>query len=278
MPKVLIFIASIFIFFSSLIPETHAVISFSISNPQSDNDETTFDVSLSGLASSSCSDGFCYLQAAFTGQSQPRYFGFTKNNTGEWYKYSSSLDKNYIKSTFFSFQPQEGNWSGKLTIKVDSEDPDYKGPGSYNIKAWRYSGNSNGASGASDNTLTIELTTSASPTPTPSPSPTPASSAQTSSPKSPSPTPKVSPTPAKSPSANPQISAEILGQKAEASEQAAATSPKLESPTPTPQAQSSNRTKIASYLVGSGLIVIGLSMGAFLWYHRTLKKKDTDEA
>src|SRR3990167_10731000 len=156
MPRILTIVIFCFTLLFLAVPKTYAAISFSISDPQTDGETVTFDVSISGLTSSSCTDGYCYLQAAFTNPNQARYFGFTQNQNGQWYQYDGSPGKDNIKSTFFSFQPQDGNWFGNLTIKVDSEDPDYDGPGTYNIKAWRYSGKSDNYSGYSDNTRSEE--------------------------------------------------------------------------------------------------------------------------
>ncbi len=95
------------LFFLSLFfpTPTFAAISFSISNPQYQGEEITVDVSLSGLTSSSCSAS-CYLQGAFTSTSTTRYFGFTKNNSGNWYEYFGSPDSTVIQATVFSFPCQ----------------------------------------------------------------------------------------------------------------------------------------------------------------------------
>lgn len=160
----LLFLSILFLFFGV---RTGFAVSFTISNPQYNNSEVTIDVLLSGLTSSSCLNGVCYLQAAFTSPSPIRYFGFTKNNNAQWYQYISSPTQSYIQSTFFNFQPIGGTWSGQLTLKVNAEDSNYHGPGSYNIKAWRYSGNSNSASGDSG-VISVNIPASI-PTPTPSP-------------------------------------------------------------------------------------------------------------
>ena len=153
-----------------------AAISFSISNPQQSGNEVTIDVSLSGLTSSSCPNVSCYLQAAFTSQVQTRYFGFTKNNSGQWYEYISSPSTTYIQSTFFAFQPTSGAWSGQVTLKINTESSYYDGPGTYNINAWRYTGNSTSGTAITSDVLSINIQGS-----TPSPS---SSSSSTSSPSS----------------------------------------------------------------------------------------------
>lgn len=180
-------IAVIFLFFPK---SASAAISFTISNPVQQGEEVSFDVSLSGLTSNSCNEGSCYLQAAFTFPSPIRYFGFTKNHGGELYEYISKPSITYIQSTFFTFQPIDGAWSGQLSLKINFESPYYKGSGEYNIKAWRYSGKtSNGPSGEADNTLTISIEESPTPTPTPTPTSTP----------TPTPTQKTTSTPTKTP-------------------------------------------------------------------------------
>ena len=275
MPKRII--PSIFLaLFLIFAKQASAAISFSISNPQASGDQITIDVSLSGLTSSSCPNGQCYLQAAFTSQNQTKYFGFTQNHLGDWYEYDGSPEKEYIKSTLFAFEPISGNWSGKLTIKANFEDSNYNGPGSYNIKAWRYTGNSNSYSGPSDNTVTVELTNPApSPTPSPSPSNLPAKSSSTS--KSPSPSTKNSPSPASS-----KKTTSVLGTSQSAE---IAKSPVSEinlSASPTPSAEetvqeSINKLKIAGTVAGSGAIVMGLSAGLYLWYKRKLARGNGDK-
>lgn len=164
-----------------------AAISFTVSNPQYNNGEITIDVSLSGLTSTSCLNGSCYLQAAFTASELTRYFGFTKNHNGVWYEYTGSPESSYILATFFAFQPVDGAWSGQISLKNNPNDPDYKGPGTYNVKVWRYSGKSNSYSGTS-NLLTVNIEDSV-PTPTPTPTPLPTTS------PAPSPIPKLSSSP-----------------------------------------------------------------------------------
>ena len=148
---------------------TFAAITFSISNPQYQEEEISVDVSLSGLTSSSCS-GSCYLQGALTSTTVNKYFGFTKNNSGGWYEYVGSPDTSYIQSTFFSF-PFQATWSGKLTLKSNSNDPDYNGPGNYNLKVWRYTGKSTSYAGVS-NSLLVNVTGPATPSPTATPTQT----------------------------------------------------------------------------------------------------------
>lgn len=118
------------------------------------------------------------------------------------------------------------------------------------------------------------------PSPTLSPTPTPASSTSQSSTstKSPTPTPKPSATPAKSSSPSPSASNSVLGSKTE--EQLSLTSTSEASPTQSAEGEESkgsSKTKIAAMLTGSGVILIGLSIGFFVLYNKTLNKEDNKE-
>ncbi len=277
-------ITTIFLVFAAisvLVPKPiFAAIEFSLANPQSDNDTVTIDVSISGLTANSCLDGTCYLQAAFTSQDQQRYFGFTKNDNGNWYQYDGSPGKENIKSNLFSFKPQSGNWSGTLTIKVDTSDSDYKGPGIYDIKAWRYSGNSNSSSGSSDNTVAIELTTQTSSKPEPDSSESNSSDIPKTSTEILTQTPTSKSSPKNSSKKTPTPSPKILGTAAKVSPQPEAlNSPKIENsiaqldpnqlaaPSPSSAALHASR-QVAGILVGSGAVLIGLSAAGFLWQRR----------
>lgn len=249
----------------------HAAVEFTISNSQSDSSKVTVDVSLTGLTSSSCSDGKCYLQAAFR-QGDYHHFGFTQDSSGGWYKYESDPGKDNIKSTFFSFEPTDGAWQGSLTAKVDPDASGYKGPGTYEVKVWRYSGNSDGPTGDASNSLTVDLsaekpsdeteqTSSTSSTTSKSPTPTPKSSPKSSTKKSPSPTPKV-------------LSASTSQQQTEATRQ-----PMIEdsisqvdpnqfaNPSSSPATQQPSK-KFAGILIGSGAVLISASVIGYLYYRR----------
>ncbi len=159
-------------------------ISFTISNPQQNGEEVVINVSLSGLTSTSCPNSYCYLQAAFTNPSPIKYFGSTKNHNSQWYDYISSPSTSYIQSNFFAFQPISEAWSGQLSLKINIQSSNYHGPGTYNIKAWRYSGNSSSAAGDSGSISVNLQDTTPTPIPTPSPTSTPSpipTSASTSS-------------------------------------------------------------------------------------------------
>ena len=115
-----------------------------------------------------------------------------------------------------------------------------------------------------------------------SPSPTQTSSTQTTSTstqKSPTPTPKPSSTGAKSSQPSPLKSPNsVLGERTE--EQLLLTSTPESSPVESPNeegTQNSSKTKIAAMFAGSGIILIGLSIGFFVLYNRVLNKSANEE-
>lgn len=150
-------------------------------------------------ASLSASSNY-YLQGSLRSQASSKYFGETKNNQGSWIDYLSSPDKEYITSNFFFTDIQDSTWSGKLALRYKLDDPNYLGPGLYDLKLRRYTGNSSSSAGES-NTLTITLneplpissTTSAPPTATPTPTPTTTPSPSPSPPVLPPASPPVMP-------------------------------------------------------------------------------------
>ena len=117
------------------------------------------------------------------------------------------------------------------------------------------------------------------PSPTPTPPSTPAQSASSTSSKSksPSPSPKSSPLPTSS-----KKTTSVLGSSKSAE---VLRSPVLEvnlsaSPTPSaePKAESSNKLKIAGAVAGSGAIVMGVSVGLYLWYRRSLRSSSSQDS
>ena len=161
------------------------------------NTEVSFSASVSGLTSSSCaSDGRCFFQGTLRQVGASYYFGQTQNNNSSWTDYVSSPDLEYIQSTFYSFLPQSGSWSGQLKMRYSAADPKYEGPGNYELKLQRFSGKSISGSSGDSNTLTISLAaTLPTPTPTPTPTSTPIPTPTPTPIPTPTPTPKPSPTP-----------------------------------------------------------------------------------
>lgn len=193
------FFAALAMFFSFPSP-VNAAIEFSIANTQQESDYYKVDVSLSGLTSTSCLDGTCYLQAVLTASDQNKYFGYTWDGQSNWYEYISSPDPSFILSTFFSFTPDvEGSWFGNLLVKNNPSHSGYKGEGDYLVKVRRYSGKSKSHSGESDSLgiHLVEITPTEEPTFTSTPTPTEElTSTPTSTPtKKPTSIPTSAPTP-----------------------------------------------------------------------------------
>lgn len=173
-----------------------ATIQFNIDNAVPLDTEINLTASISGLTTSSCSsEGKCYFQGTLRRIGSSYYFGQTQNNSGSWIDYISSPELEYIQSTFYSFQPNSGSWYGQLKMRFSVEDTEYKGPGDYELKVRRFSGNSKNPSGES-NLLSLALTATL-PTPTPTLTPTPTPSV------TPTPDPTSTSTPTSSPSPKP---------------------------------------------------------------------------
>lgn len=145
-------------------------IEFIIADPLVADQEIVLSASLSATTN-------YYLQATLRSQSSSKYFGETKNNLGDWIDYQSSPEKEYIVSNYFVTDIQNSSWSGTIRLRFKADDPNYLGPGLYDLKLRRYTGASSSSAGDS-NILTLNLVTnlpsspSPQPTPTPSPSPT----------------------------------------------------------------------------------------------------------
>ena len=196
--KLILFLITFFLFF--VFPASVDAIGLVISNPVVSNDEVTIQVEVTDINPSvSCTDSKCYLQGMFTkSTSSPSYFGYTQNNSLDWYKYNGTPSEEEIRITFFYFTPTNNSWSRQLKIKNDSADPDYTGPGDYFLRVKRYTGGSS-SSAQDSNNLTVGLsyvipTEPPTSTPTASPTLTPTSTATPTATKTPTPTKKVTPT------------------------------------------------------------------------------------
>lgn len=219
--------------------EVNATIDFTISNAQADGQNVTFDATLSGLASSSCPEGKCYFQGTLTKKDKSKYFGFTKNNSENWIAYVSKPDPGFIKSKFLFCEPVDDACSFSVAMKFNHDDPDYDGPGSYEVKLRRYTGNSNDKSGETE-ALDISLNVATpAPTPSPSPSPTPTPT------ESPTPDPTKTPTP--TPKATKKVSTSMGGSL---------------TPTPAPTTKSTNNSQSTSTPTSSSVALAGEATSA----------------
>lgn len=143
------------------------------------------------LSCTNCSDS--YLRGAFFSSGATDYFGYTRNDSGDWVNASNP------KTIYFHILPVESSWSGQLRFRFDKE----KAPGNYQFKVMRYTG-SGSKSGETDS-FPVNVIAPATPTPTATiivtptstPTSTSASSAitKTTTPSAPSPTTTKTPTP-----------------------------------------------------------------------------------
>jgi hypothetical protein len=206
------------LFFLHFANPVSAAIQFNIGDAILSDTEINLTASISGLNTSSCSsEGKCYFQGVLRRAGSSYYFGQTQNNTGSWIDYISSPELEYIQSAFYSFQPNSGSWSGQLKMRFFTEDTEYKGPGDYELKFRRFSGNSKNPSGESNSCPLILTALLPTPTFTPTPSPTAAPTS------APTPTPTKTPTPTPTPTLKPSTSPtpkeiDVLGESTKSGE------------------------------------------------------------
>lgn len=175
--------------------------SISISDiPASIDQNQSFEMSVSFVCPSCTGDS--YLRGAFY-PSGTSYFGFTQDNVGGWSNAPASNCQTYFRVALSDFN-KEGTWSGKLSVKPDTESSFYAGPGEYIFKVGRYTPSCGSASLWSAEKIIAVTGPTATPTPTPiptsvptntpaptqTPTPTPTAIAAT-----PTPTPVKTPTP-----------------------------------------------------------------------------------
>jgi hypothetical protein len=236
------------------------------------------DASISGLTSSSnCSTNGCYLQAEFrVSGSSNNFFGMTQNNSGDFVDYFNPNSTDDIKSKLFNFVPASGAWSGRLVAKNNETNPNYTGPGQYDIKFRRFSGNSTGATTGDSNVLTIALTLpvpTATPTETPQPTDTPTATPT----QTPIPTKTPTPTPAKTSTPTPSSTATLTPDSEDLLSTESGDILGIEDislgPSSKPESTDSSvfknkNTIIAAIFVGLGIILIG---GSIFWVFKTSK-------
>ncbi len=267
MNKFLLSLLFSIVLFSVFTSTALATIDFTISNPVIVGDEIEIDVSLTGLTSSSCSDTGCYLQGALR-LDDGSYFGSTLNTVGSWVDYISSVDASFIKTNFFNFVPTSGSWTGKVKVKNMPLDSNYKGPGTYQLKLKRYSGNSSSSAGDS-NILMVALTASTpapAPTSTPTSAPT-ATSIATSTPR-PTTTPTVKPIATKTPTPKPTPTVDLEASPTASPEVLGDSSLNLASATASAQpvvngSKAVNFPWIAALLITLGVVCIGIPIVTF---------------
>lgn len=248
-------------------------IDFSLTNPAVSDTLITVEASISGTTSN------YYLQGVLRSVGSSKYFGSTANLIGNWVDYISSPEKEYIASNFYQAITQDASWSAQLKMRYFVDDDNYLGPGNYELKFRRFTGNSSSPAGES-NTLLINLSASL-PAPSPSPSLSPSST--------PTPTPTITPIPSPSPSptkpsplSSPSLMSSSTGMVAGESTNidlsgfgvSPPASPKSSDEDGSPTKPTLNRPRATTaLLVGSGLILI--SVAGFFGYRHYLKSQDS---
>ncbi len=200
-----------------LIPrKVFSAINLNISDLIQKDDHYQITAMVTGMSSSSGT----FVQAVFTPKDTSKYFGFTFSKKGEWIKYESTPDKNFVVENFIQLQNDQ---SITIFIKPDFTDKDYQGPGKYSVKLKRFT--LSGTPSDYSNSLDVDLnyaTSTPQPTSVITITPTPtksviAATTPNSSAKTPTPTPtskvskeNVTVTPNLSPSEIKDLRSEVL--------------------------------------------------------------------
>jgi len=211
-----------------------------------------------------------YLRVDLYKEGTTNYFGETYNGT-DWY--GSSTYSQYLPITIDSTK----NWSGQIQARIGSpSQTEYDWEGLYKMRIRRYtSSGGSDATEANNSSVTVAINIpkpSPSPSPSPAQTPSPNPSPSTTPPKSPSPTPKQLASPAlKSSLIDPQVLGTNSNDSTASAGQSPESSPSVDVPTAT------TPIKIAALLIGSGLILIAISAGAYIWYKKKLNSKNTQD-
>lgn len=238
-------------------------------------DNQSFPVNITLIASNSAGKNY-YIRGAFYQPSTTFYFGYTKNNIGNFYNGEPTIDKaQFYKITMYP----NNQWSGVIEFKPYNRSSYYKGPGTYNFKVGRYTESGNTVTWCSNETspcsvASINIVSSQ----TPSPSPIPSNSS------SPSPSPSSIDTvlldtsssdltPAPNPTSISTSLFDIL-KATTSSKSVLPVSTKASSFNPTPNSKETKlladkEINFSKILIGLGFIIIISSAGIFL---KSLKK------
>lgn len=208
-------------------------------NVNTSEQEIQANASISGLPSES------YFRIAFQQSSGQPYFGYMKNNAGDWAKITASQDcHNFLKISDAS--------ASALSLIVKIGDDNSIDNGNYTLKLRRYTASCSSYSDSNAVFIVINLPTSvptSAPTANPTPTPTPVKTS----------TPTVAPThtpiPTKSPAPTPTATSEgiVLG------EETVFPSPQMSAPVINLTAG----PKIKFPVSAIGLVVIGVGLIGF---------------
>jgi len=275
----------IFFFVFVIVSPVHAI-NFEISNASvSSEDVISVDINLTDVTMANCPESKCFFQGFLRQAESDNYFGFTKNNTGDWIPYQSSPVSSYILANYLYCEVQDSSCSiAGVQMKYNSDDSKYNGPGEYELKFGRYTGQSNSQAGDFSNILSVNLT-SATPTPEPTntPTPDPTDTPEPDPTETPTPKPTKTSTPTPKPSLMPSPNAlgasdeSSLG--AQQSDGILALRDQLNSPTPDPSESEPNARPLnvpilAAVFIFSG---VGLISAAGYPFLKELKKRYTEK-
>jgi hypothetical protein len=244
-----------FFIFPKLVFATTQVSIFDV--PSNINESSEFNVSVSLLCSGCTTDS--YLRGVLY-PSGSSYFGYTKDNNGNWSNLSGSSCTSYFKIAASDLI--EGSWSGKLTFKPDTENGYYNGSGEYLFKLGRYTPSCGSPTWSGESTISIIGPTK---TPTPAPTSTPTN---TQAPTK-TPTPTISLTPS---SKSISITTTTLGELV-----LGETSSKTPTPTvvKTLGVKNNTNTTVAIFLViGSIFLIICVILWFLIYEKKTFKKNE----
>lgn len=224
--------------------------SISPSTISSKDQEVTVNVTLSDLP------GESYFRAEFQQSSGSQYFGYSKDNSGNWIKVDANMDcKSYYKVSDVT------TTSLVLSLKIGTDNNPTNGTN--NVRVRRYT-NTCGSSDDSD-PVNIDFTL---PTPTPSPTPTPTSTPSPSPTKAPTPTPAPTKSPTPKPTTKPSPTPEETEEPESTPEVLSIASENEETPEPEessePQASENKFPVAAIPLIGGGVGMIGFATYPFI--------------
>jgi hypothetical protein len=258
--KKIILIGALIVFF--IFPKlSFATVQVSVSDvPSSIGESSEFQASVF-LSCSGCADS--YLRGVFY-PSGSSYFGYTKDNNGNWINASGSNCTSYFK--ICSSDLSEGSWSGKLTFKSDTQSSFYNGSGEYLFKVGRYTPSCGSPTWSSESTISI-----IGPTKTPTPAPTSAPTDTQVPTKTPTPTKSPTPSPTKSisPTAT-NLDELVLGKKS------------LDDKSPTPVLtktqvvvrENPNRTIAIIFVIGSVFLIVCVILWVLISEKKIFKRNE----
>lgn len=283
----------IFLFFFLLFllsPQKTLAVTFTFDGaPSNITDTQSFSINVT-LNIANSTGKIYYIRAAFFHPDSPSsYFGYTKNNIGDWYKVQISPTPT-DKTQFYKVIMDEGEQKTFIIeAKPDQESNYYKnkGPGVYNFKLGRYTEGGNSPIWCSGEDMpcsiaSISIASSVTPTPTPTPTPTltPAPTSTPSPIKTPTPKPSTpKPTVSSAPTPTPKATAVSVSLARETSSSKSSldilgtesAEPSLEPVKKSEEVKTlgTNENNLPKILMGLGVIIILSGAGIYV---KSLKK------